>query len=125
MARSFAKPGSRRPPRTRRSSCPRHRPAPTTTERRPGHETSLRGSPASRAAMTIETKSAGSPARGAAANRGTAPLDPVALRADFPILEQSIHDHPLIYLDSASTSQKPRVVIDALDAYYREYNANV
>jgi cysteine desulfurase/selenocysteine lyase len=52
-------------------------------------------------------------------------LDPVALRRDFPILDQEIHGHPLIYLDSASSSQKPRVVIDALDTYYREYNANV
>ena len=52
-------------------------------------------------------------------------LDPVALRADFPILEQRINGHPLIYLDSASSSQKPRVVIDALGDYYREYNANV
>src|SRR5436190_3754852 len=52
-------------------------------------------------------------------------LDPVALRRDFPILDQEISGHPLIYLDSASTSQKPKVVIDALDAYYREYNANV
>ena len=52
-------------------------------------------------------------------------LDPVALRRDFPILEQVIHGHPLVYLDSASTSQKPRVVIDAVADYYREYNANV
>jgi len=52
-------------------------------------------------------------------------LDPVALRADFPILDQEINKHPFVYLDSASTSQKPRVVIDAVDAYYREYNANV
>ncbi len=52
-------------------------------------------------------------------------LDPVALRHDFPILDQEINGHPLIYLDSASSSQKPRVVIDALADYYREYNANV
>ena len=52
-------------------------------------------------------------------------LDPVALRRDFPILDQEINGHPLIYLDSASTSQKPRVVIDAVADYYREYNANV
>jgi cysteine desulfurase / selenocysteine lyase len=52
-------------------------------------------------------------------------LDPVALRRDFPILEQEINGHLLTYLDSASTSQKPRVVIDALADYYREYNANV
>jgi cysteine desulfurase / selenocysteine lyase len=52
-------------------------------------------------------------------------LDPVALRADFPILEREIHGHPLTYLDSASSSQKPRVVIDAVADYYRRYNANV
>ena len=52
-------------------------------------------------------------------------LDPVALRADFPILRREIHGHPLTYLDSASSSQKPQVVIDAVAGYYREYNANV
>ena len=52
-------------------------------------------------------------------------LDPKALRADFPILRREINGHPLVYLDSASTSQKPDVVIDALSDYYREYNANV
>jgi cysteine desulfurase/selenocysteine lyase len=52
-------------------------------------------------------------------------LDPVALRRDFPILGQQINGHPLTYLDSASSSQKPRVVIDAVADYYREYNANV
>jgi len=53
------------------------------------------------------------------------PLDPRALRADFPILEQTVHGRPLVYLDSAATSQKPRVVIDAVDRFYREQNANV
>jgi cysteine desulfurase/selenocysteine lyase len=53
------------------------------------------------------------------------PLDPVALRADFPILDQEVHGHRLVYLDSAATSQKPLAVIEALDEYYREYNANV
>jgi len=52
-------------------------------------------------------------------------LDPDVIRRDFPILEQQINGHPLIYLDSASTSQKPQVVLDAIDTYYREYNANV
>ena len=53
------------------------------------------------------------------------PLDPAALRADFPILDQQVHGHPLVYLDSAATSQKPRVVIETIDAYYRRDNANV
>jgi cysteine desulfurase / selenocysteine lyase len=52
-------------------------------------------------------------------------LDPVALRRDFPILRQEINGYPLTYLDSASTSQKPQVVIDAVANYYRDYNANV
>ncbi len=54
-----------------------------------------------------------------------APLDPVALRADFPILDQEVFGHRLVYLDSAATSQKPRAVIEAVDAYYRHDNANV
>jgi cysteine desulfurase / selenocysteine lyase len=52
-------------------------------------------------------------------------LDPHALRADFPILRREINGHPLVYLDSASTSQKPDVVIDTVSDYYREHNANV
>ncbi len=47
------------------------------------------------------------------------------VRADFPILDQKIHDKPLVYLDSAATSQKPQVVIDALVDYYSNYNSNV
>ncbi len=60
---------------------------------------------------------AGSPATGS--------FDPARIRADFPILGRTVHGHPLVYLDSASTSQKPQVVIDAVDTFYREYNANV
>jgi cysteine desulfurase/selenocysteine lyase len=52
-------------------------------------------------------------------------IDPHVLRADFPILQTTVHGKPLVYLDSAATSQKPRVVIDAVDTFYREYNANV
>ncbi len=55
----------------------------------------------------------------------TAPLDPVALRADFPILDQQVHGHSLVYLDSAATSQKPLAVVHAMDDYYRHDNANV
>jgi cysteine desulfurase/selenocysteine lyase len=55
----------------------------------------------------------------------TAPLDPDAIRRDFPILSTTVHGRPLVYLDSAATSQKPQVVIDTLDDYYRTYNANV
>jgi cysteine desulfurase/selenocysteine lyase len=53
-------------------------------------------------------------------------LDVEAVRADFPILHQEHHAGvPLVYLDNAATSQKPRQVIDAMDDYYRRYNANV
>lgn len=52
-------------------------------------------------------------------------LNASALREDFPILQQMVHGKPLIYLDSAATSQKPDAVIDALDTYYRTTNANI
>ncbi len=52
-------------------------------------------------------------------------IDWAALRRDFPILDQKVHGKPLIYFDNAATSQKPRVVIDALRTYYENYNANV
>ena len=53
-------------------------------------------------------------------------LVPEVIRAEFPILgTTTAHGKPLVYLDSASTSQKPQAVIDAMDTYYREYNANV
>ncbi len=53
-------------------------------------------------------------------------LDVQRIRADFPILQQKVHDErPLIYLDNAATSQKPQLVIDALTTYYTQYNANV
>lgn len=47
------------------------------------------------------------------------------VRPYFPILNQEVNGHPLVYLDSAATSQKPVQVIEALDKYYREYNSNV
>jgi cysteine desulfurase / selenocysteine lyase len=62
----------------------------------------------------------------ASAALGPDPLDAEAIRRDFPILQTTTsHGRPLVYLDSASTSQKPTVVIDALDEYNRTYNANV
>jgi cysteine desulfurase / selenocysteine lyase len=48
-----------------------------------------------------------------------------ALRADFPALDQSVHGQPLVYLDNAATTQKPRAVLDALSHYYERDNANV
>ncbi|HUR46395.1 MAG TPA: cysteine desulfurase [Candidatus Saccharimonadales bacterium] len=52
-------------------------------------------------------------------------VDWAALRADFPILDQKVHGQPLIYLDNAATTQKPKAVIEALDHYYLRDNANV
>ena len=55
----------------------------------------------------------------------TSGIDWTKLRADFPILHQEINGHPLIYFDSAATSQKPRAVLDAITRYYERDNANV
>ncbi len=52
-------------------------------------------------------------------------IDWVALRADFPVLARQVNGKPLVYLDSANTSQKPRTVIEATDTFYRQYNANI
>src|ERR1044071_8737310 len=53
------------------------------------------------------------------------PLDVAAIKKDFPILEREVHGGRLVYLDSANTSQKPRVVLDAIARYYEQSNANV
>lgn len=47
------------------------------------------------------------------------------VRADFPLLERTVHGKPIIYLDSTATSQKPQAVLDAMDNYYRTCNANI
>ena len=52
-------------------------------------------------------------------------IDWKAIREDFPILREQANGHPLIYFDSAATSQKPRPVIEALHRYYEHENANV
>lgn len=52
-------------------------------------------------------------------------LDVQKIREDFPILKRQVHGKPLVYLDNAATSQKPKVVIDALVAYYTQTNANI
>jgi len=53
------------------------------------------------------------------------PFDVRTIRADFPILSELVHGQPLVYLDSANTSQKPLSVIQATDHYYRHANANI
>ena len=52
-------------------------------------------------------------------------LDVQAVRADFPILSQSVNGKPLAFLDSAASSQKPLAVIEAMNEYYRTTHANV
>lgn len=54
-----------------------------------------------------------------------APFDVQAIKADFPILQRESHGRPLVFLDSAASSQKPQVVIDAMSTYYATINANV
>ena len=54
-----------------------------------------------------------------------ATLDVARIREDFPILREQVHGKPLVYLDNAATSQKPKAVIDALVDYYTHYNANI
>jgi len=55
----------------------------------------------------------------------SSPLDVAAVRRDFPILDQRVDGKPLVYLDNAASSQKPRQVIDAISAYYLRDHANV
>ena len=55
----------------------------------------------------------------------TSSIDWKLLRQDFPILDQEVHGHPLIYFDNAATTQKPRQVLEALRNYYEHDNANV
>ena len=52
-------------------------------------------------------------------------FDVTSVRADFPILDQMVHDKPLVYLDNGATTQKPNAVIDALEHYYKVDNSNV
>jgi cysteine desulfurase/selenocysteine lyase len=52
-------------------------------------------------------------------------LDVATIKKDFPLLARDVHGKPIVYLDSAATSQKPTAVLDSLDTYYRTINANV
>jgi cysteine desulfurase/selenocysteine lyase len=53
------------------------------------------------------------------------PLDIATIRNDFPILNEVVNGKQLVYLDNAATTQKPRLVLDALSGYYEHYNANI
>lgn len=60
-----------------------------------------------------------------AASAATGIVDWDRIRADFPLLAREVQGKPLVYFDSANTGQKPSVVIDAVDDFYRRHNANV
>jgi len=57
--------------------------------------------------------------------RASRPLDVEALRREFPVLSRQVNGHPLCYLDSAASSQRPQFVIDAISHYYETTHANV
>ncbi|MFO0968938.1 MAG: SufS family cysteine desulfurase [Gemmataceae bacterium] len=61
----------------------------------------------------------------ATTKRRVAPFDVARIRADFPILREKVHGKPLVYLDNAASTQKPRAVIDAINRYYETTHANV
>jgi cysteine desulfurase / selenocysteine lyase len=65
------------------------------------------------------------PTAASAAKDARTSFDVGKVRRDFPILSERVHGKPLVYLDSANTSQKPQVVLDAMDDYYRHANANI
>ena len=78
----------------------------------------------------MATSTSSSTERPAAGSTGPATrisslLDVAAVRRDFPILDQTVDGKPLVYLDNAASSQKPRQVIDAISAYYLRDHANV
>ena len=50
---------------------------------------------------------------------------PLNVKEQFPLLSRTVHDKPIVYLDSAASSQKPEAVLSAMDTYYRQVNANV
>jgi len=52
-------------------------------------------------------------------------LDVEKVRADFPILQRTVHNKPLVYFDTAASAQRPLAVIDAIDSFYRKHNANI
>jgi len=52
-------------------------------------------------------------------------LDVQRVRADFPILQRTVHGKPLVYFDTAASAQRPNAVIDAIDSFYRNHNANI
>src|SRR5580658_4549086 len=58
-------------------------------------------------------------------SKSTTEYDVERVRADFPLLKQTVRGKPLVYLDNANTTQKPQRVLDALMEYYTTYNSNI
>ena len=75
--------------------------------------------------MTTATNITDVPGPAAIPSDGLTALAPYRIRQDFPILAQQVNGRPLVYLDNAATTQKPRAVIDAISNYYLQNNANV
>ena len=75
--------------------------------------------------MTTAAKRLDAERQSATARAAERSIDVQRIRTDFPILHQKVHGKPLVYLDNAATSQKPRAVIDAITHYYEHTNANI
>jgi len=58
-------------------------------------------------------------------NKKTTKVDFAKIRKDFPLLKREMNGKPIVFLDSAASSQKPNYVIDAMDSYYKNLHANV
>lgn len=101
-----ARRGALRGARARESAAPHGLQPPTTPQPRPN----------AHAARLQAVDAPGAAAFAALAER---------VRSDVPVLDQRVHGRPLVYLDNAATSQKPRAVLEAMDRYYTEYNSNV
>lgn len=74
---------------------------------------------------TSVAKTTSAAARESTATKASSGFDVERVRAEFPILQQQVNGHPLVYLDNAATTQKPRAVIDAITDYYCHDNSNV
>ena len=60
-----------------------------------------------------------------ASKSAVATFDVESVRADFPVLQREVHGKPLVYLDTAASAQRPLAVIEAVEGFYRNYNANI
>jgi cysteine desulfurase / selenocysteine lyase len=86
------------------------------TQKKPGTPSSLNGIQAYEFVPGLEPAELGISKR---------PLDAKLIKRDFPILQERVHGHPLVWLDNAATTQKPNAVIDRISDFYRHENSNV